>query len=301
MDPKDCLIVSNHHRRSIFFEESSRILWKGGFTNIYVHSTGKHEWGPYEGKSNVNWDASLHLSYDQGMVEVKKATQKRKRLRGGKMILLIDNDLFFSDTKELQQFIDEFEAGGYDFVCHFTDPVRQKKVWDGKIIHPVDDLVIHPGQHGIPTPQPHWHSTYCAISRRVWDQVSEDATSHHRKLIAAIHGLGGKFGHRVTKYRDQLCHIGKEWFHVGALMRTYYIIEEADWSKLNRNSPRDKFTVGYFAAQQRFHGDISCYPQHLRNNVRHAYKMFGGYAECLESWDEWTKDSIMATHYKTLP
>lgn len=263
MDPKDVLVISNHHRRSPYFERGMQKLWDSGFKNIWIQDTGNEAWGPYRGPCSKRIQAG-HLSYDQGMVSFKRSMLATS---GCETIFLIDNDCFIDDVEYLKKMIDEFVDGDYDFVGH---PVQYSyddtAIGFGDIIKPVDDFKIlgasvHPGF----IPSPHFENSYLLMSMRKWRELREEDVDHSRKHIRATLDLGGKFGIHDCDYRLTYTHVGPGWLHIGNLVAFNYALENGDQGKFDPESRLAMARLGFFFQETNKFGN--CYPPHVMSTL----------------------------------
>lgn len=249
------LVISNHHRRSLFFEESMQKLWDAGFNRMWIQDTGAERWGPYLGPKSFYW-RSGNIPYDRGVQNFKR------QITGDyDTILMIDNDCFISDVEVIKQYIKDFEDGGYDFAAHHVS----KDCYDGyefgdsticevtnQTFEPAD---IYPGF----CPVPHWENAYLLIKKTLWDSLTEDEVGHGRKWLKAIHERKAKMGAHYADYRLTYSHHGPGWFHVGNLFAYYNRLEE-QVPRFVLDSELDMSRLGYFYAQRNTYGR-GAYPE----------------------------------------
>jgi hypothetical protein len=286
----DFVVVSNHHRRSLFFEDSMRHLWLDGYRNILVQETGSESWGPYQGPGDT-----VHLgtrAYDQGMVQLKRTLANRD----WKVMLLVDNDCFLSGATEVNRFVAAFLDGNYGFASHHVSADSYKDYYDysnGPIAHVTDQKFIPADIYPGFCPDPHWENAYTLITRDAWDKLSEDDVSHTRKWFKALHENGEKMGAHKAKYRLIYTHYGDEWFHWGNLMAYYYRLERRQ--PFSPESKLDMSRLGYFLKQDEYYGPthpqkVDSYLNELEDKYRE--QAIEAYTElvkdtCLDRWSIW--------------
>jgi len=105
-----------------------------------------------------------------------------------------------------------------------------------------------------------------------------------------MYELGAKFGAHRCNHRLTFSHFGDEWFHVGALMASYYRVIKVDLN-VDPSSIIEASRIGYFAAQERHYGEI--YHDIDKAKLQRFYNHFGGKSAVLSAWDELTKDTCM--------
>lgn len=297
---QDTLIISNHHKRSVFFEESMRRLADHGYTNICIQDTGNESWGAYQGPKSMYF-RSGNIPYDTGMVNFKTRILPMIS-RPWSRILMIDNDCFIADPTVVDRYIEDFENGKYDFSCHHVSANDYDKyVFGDSTIAPVENQTFEPADiyPGF-CPVPHWENAYLLINRPTWDSCSGDDISHGRKWIKAMATNGAKFGAHAANYRLIYSHYGEGWFHVGNLFAYYYRLENGQ--EFNPKSTLDMSRLGYFYAQEWFdakinpikHGEkSSSYSIYPRTSFRNLEKNSNLYETAMLAWSDLIKDTCM--------
>jgi hypothetical protein len=281
-------IVSNHHRRSLFFESTMQRLSDAGFKKIVIQNTGAGPMGNYQGPSSkiINLGQS---TYDNGMIKLKQTLSNDD----SEYIVLIDNDCFLSDTNHFKEYLNDFEKGNYDFACHFIGAhlYTDDYVFKGSLAPVTDQKILPADVFPWIVPDPHWENAYLIIRRSMWDKLSVDDVSHGRKYIAALVRENAKLAVHKALYVGTHSHYGDEWFHVGALMRHYHLIESKKLGQVSVESPFDKARLGYFIFQEEIYGDI--YPGNIKQNLEAFYTKLGGKDSCLTAWKELIKGTCM--------
>lgn len=289
------IILSNHHRRSPYFEDTLRRLHNDGWT-VWVQETGGAKWGQCQGPYAEHINSGTK-SYDQAMILWKRAL--RQWQQAGKLdrvdrILFLDNDCFLSGTNHLQKYIQDFIDGGYDFASHHvSEDCYNDHVFEGdsciaevknQTFEPAD---IYPGF----CPNPHWENAYMLITKELYNKLSEADVGHGRKWIKAMVREGAKLGAHKAEYRLRYSHFGDEWFHVGNLMHYYYKIERGDLS-FSPDSELDMSRLGYFNSTVR--AKFKQWFGPVTNTVRLPIaNEHGNYERSLEAWDNLISGTCM--------
>jgi len=247
MKKDEVLIISNHHRRAMYFEETMHRLDKAGYHNIWIQDTGgPNPWGGYQGPRQQLWDVG-HRSYDQGM-SLFKQRQVPKEI---KVIALIDNDCFISNPDTFTEYLRQFKEDKYDWACHLI--LEQHYINHGLTYEEGQQIVPVTSQTFTPNdtypgfcPDPHWENAYLLINRDLWDQQTPQDVSHGRIWIKRTQEMGAKMGAHKAEYRLGYTHFGDGWFHVGNLMAYYYAFEKENMAKFSPDSELDMSRLGYF-------------------------------------------------------
>jgi len=293
------LILSNHYRRSAFFEDTIRLLYDAGYQNVWIQDTGHETWGPYQGPSRI-YDKPGHYTYDSGMVNLKNQIP-----RGSgpcDVILFIDNDCFLNNLDNFQTYLQEFLDGGYDYACHFAHPCYYKNYrFEGKEILPVNNQTFHPSDDkpGF-APDPHWENAYMLIAKSTWDALTPQEMSHGRLWTRGLVRTGARLGTHSCKYKLSFSHFGPGWFHVGNLMGTHIALEKMIKveRKFNPESRMNMARLGYFIVQRDIYGkDI--YPKYINGNLNQIIKMVGGRQIAIDAWEQLVSGTCME-HWEKL-
>lgn len=282
------LLISNHHRRSPFFESSMRRLWDDGFQNVIIQNTGGGEFCNYAGPAREIFNSS-QIPYDSGMVNFKA----RLANESCDAIALMDNDCFLGGTEHFKRYVEDFISGGFDFACHFIQAGMYAGLTEkhGCIYKVPQVKMLSSDVFPFIVPEPHFENAYLLISKQMWDRLSSDDVSHGRKFIAALVREKAKFGAHEAKYVGSHSHYGDEWFHVGNLMSYYHHVESGSIDCVSSGSQLDKSRLGYFAVMEDSYGEI--YPASYKASLDRFYQRLGGRDQCRSAWNELTKDTCM--------
>jgi hypothetical protein len=211
-------------------------------------------------------------------------------------IIHLDNDCFLSDTNELEEYIEEFIAGDYDYACHLvSQAVADQFKSDSHICHVTNQSIVYLDDSGIPSPFPHYENAYQIMKKSMWDRLSVEEVGHHRKFIAALHKQGAKMGAHKASYLWDYTNWGKEWLHIGHIMEKHISLEGSstqELTKYNKNSDFDRFRAGYFAAQERYYGS-KIYSDRMHSRLQIYYAHFGGKDIVLDAWDRICRGTCM--------
>lgn len=285
MDKSKVLFISNHHRRSPYFEESCRFIDAAGFHNLYIQNTGSGEFMHYMGPASKYNNVGA-VPYDTGMVYFKQRVSSLFPL--AEVIVLIDNDLFFTGAKHLEKRIEDFIASGLDFASYFVNKEnydKYKKIND-TYYEVTDQQLLPSDQFPGFVPEPHWENALLLIKRSMWDRLTEDDLSHGRKWIAALKRENAKMGAHHVYHRGTHSHYADDFFHVGALMQFHHYIEHSDLSKINTESNFDMARIGYmWSVQSKF----QCLPM----NYVIALNRLGHKEKAETSWFKLIEDTPM--------
>lgn len=289
MNIENTVIISNHYRRSNFFEQSMTRLFKDGFKNIVIQNTGQGPNSVYRGPAAhfVNYQNS---SYDAGMAHFKTLPIDQG---DHDVIVLLDNDLFFSGTDLFRDRLEAFSASDLDFSSYFVSPSS----YDGRIIknkyfYEVTDQKFEPSEH-YPYffPEPHWENAFLMIKKSMWKKLTSEDVSHGRLWLKALARENAKMAAHKVSYRGSHSHYADDFFHVGHLFSYYNYVET---NQINRFSPDSEFDLqrlGYFAAQERSYGE--CYHEDFKNSLHAIYNHVGGVERALDAWDKHTLGTVM--------
>lgn len=285
---QDTLIISNHHKRSLFFEESMRRLADHGYTNIIIQDTGSESWGAYQGPKSLYY-RSGSIPYDAGVVNFKNRILPLVS-KPWSRILMIDNDCFISDPTVVDKYIEDFENGTYDFSCHHVSASDYDGYEFGdSSIAPVENQAFKPADiyPGF-CPVPHWENAYLLINRGTWEALSSDDVSHGRKWIKAMATNRVRFGAHAANYRLTYSHFGEGWFHVGSLFAYHYRLEHAN-PQFHSDSELDLSRLGYFMHEHARNG--TTYPAVVEQNLeRFSDETL---IKACEAWERLTEGTCM--------
>ena len=291
-DLSKVLLFSNHHRRSLFFEDSCRRLWNSGFKNLLIQSTGAGEMSEYHGPHSAMM-RSGPLPYDTGMMRFKQKISG-ENYKNIKTMVLIDNDLFFSQSELLQDQIRVFEEQDYDFASYFVGrDSYQGRVKADKYFCQVEDQAFEPSDvFPYFVPIPHWENAKLIIKKKMWDKLSEDDVSHGRKFLKALSRENARMAAYHVNHKGSHSHHAEDFFHVGALFQFYHWIERQQFVQISPEGEFSLYRVGYFAAQEECYGG-GIYPSGFASKLESAYARCGGRDKVLEAWRAFTRGTVM--------
>lgn len=285
IDPSKIIFACCHIKRSLFFEESMKKLWDAGFHRIWIQQTGTDTFGPYQGPCEYYWPAP-HAGpclWETGLKCFHKNTDQRE---DWEYLFLCDFDLFFLDTKELIQFINETIEGSYDHVSRFKDRNDQSKYdFKNKLITHVPEIIIHPGdvEHDWPSPTPHFATGYEIFSKSLWNSYTDYDLGDGRRMYREAVLRGFKMGVQYSNYGSGEQCWGDEWFHVSNLTAFYHMVDGSQRIDVVADRQDHLFRIGFFAAQEEYYGpDI--YSNQIKNNLSQIYQLMGGKDKCLAAW-----------------
>lgn len=224
------IIATNHHRR---VQANTDTLDRLGFAGYHV----------------IYQDTST-ISYDQGMVNFKT----KDMLWNFDIVAFIDNDLFMSGTEYFTRLLNDFISGGYGFCSYLVSDADWHYTLDGLIAPVTDQSYKETNDIYKFCPVPHWENAYMFLTRELWEKLTPDDLANSRNMIRAIHNSGAKMGTHKAGYKLTYSHFGPEWFHVGNLMKYYYIMENMDLSKLDLESDIDTSRIGLLLEQRNKYG-----------------------------------------------
>jgi len=285
IDKSKVVFITNHFRRSLFFEATLKKILDLDYNVVVQNTGGRSEFGNLGLKhKNLTQFGNGQIAYDAGMVNFRRKFDFNEY----EYVVLLDNDLFMSDTNELEEYLQEFIDGKYDFTCHLVgeDSSILYKNGDRHIAEVKDQTFTPPGEGmeaDILTPAPHWENAYLIISQSMWKKMSVKDVSHHRRFIAAVHREGAKMGSHKASYRWGYTNWGKEWFHMGYLMDYYMALDRGNVGRF-KETEFDLFRAGYFFAQLRTFGE-GIYPPKLAAVVTKLGVHVGGIDKALSCWD----------------
>jgi len=274
------LVITNHHRRIPFFEDTARRLKEAG-CSILIQETGGGEWGSYAGP------VDRHIvygpqSYDQSMVYLAKENSYISQFP---YILFLDNDCFLSGTEYLEKYLVEFIKGGYDFASHVVGAEDDAKYRSPFLITEVtDQRFVDCNVYPHFSLSPHWENSFTLMKSSLWCDLPCEVLGHTRRWLHKIHAMGGKMGAHQANYRGYT-HFGPEWFHVGNLMRYFYFIEAGQMENFSPESSLDLSRLGFFLAQEKI------YPGPYREEL---YSLpYGLRSRALLEWERLTEGTCM--------
>lgn len=193
-------------------------------------------------------------------------------------VVFVDSDTFFENIDYAEKLIKQFNESNFGF-CSYLENVFDYKpeyVFSGAIAEVNDQYFEEVDQPPYTfKPIPHYENAFMMIKRKVWDNLRIQCFINTRELVKGIFEAKAKIG---IHYRDKklvYSHKGNGWFHVGALTKYYYMMENGDLSQLDPDSEIDKARIGYFVAQRERYGR-EIYADHINENVTKAAEIFGG-------------------------
>jgi hypothetical protein len=288
------ILISSHHRRSLFFEKGIKLLvdkYPLILQNTENSDHGFGEFGLHHPNITIHKN-NKQMSYDESMVQFKSILKDYSFDN----LVFLDNDIFFTNTKYFEAQLKEFVDDNYDYCCHFIGPYERmmNEIDFGQYgMRQVKEVKFTPWEY-YPyfAPAPHWENAFMFISKRLWDALTPDEVSHGRKFIRATFEKGFKMGTRKCNYRGTYTHFGDGWFHVGALMSYYYRLEILNPDGLDVKSSTDMARIGYFIVQRNIFGkDI--YSERINSNLNVICLLLGGENIPLNAWNEHIKGTCM--------
>lgn len=300
MKKEEVLFYSNHYKRCWFFEDTVRRIADAGY-KWAILLTGSP--GPFRhchvDHPRVKFYETSQTSYDSGMVTFKRSGILLQP--GVKYLVHIDNDCFLNGIQELEEYLEEFVDGGYDYACHLVgNPAASRYPTETHIAHVFDQKMIPSlDTPDTPTPDPHYENAYQAIRVSAYQKLTEFDVGHHRRFLAALHKTGAKMGAHKASYRWDYSNWGKEWFHVGHIFEKYLQLEANNLAGIQRYNPDsefDLFRCGFFVAQERCYGNI--YPSSFVPALEAYYAHMGGQDRALECWSRLTQGTCMENWVK---
>lgn len=292
VDPSKVLVVSNHHRRIGYFDSTMEMLHKDGF-HILLHDTSE------KGSVAFHPAAKFHtpnVSYDQGMVALKKKVDQRIHNDGYQYILLIDNDCFLTGTDHLKEMLKAFRDGDFDFASHCVDPadsVKYHKKNDDLLVEVKDQRVDTCTQPPGIIPVPHWENSFSLIKADLWRSLPEGSFGHSRKWFAEMHKQGAKFGSHKAEYKTTYTQHGKQWFHMGNLMAYIYAIENNQIDKFSADSEMSMGRLGFlFECNRKF---VDHWPPEFQHAITAAVHTHG-LERAQEAWQNLKSGTCMENY-----
>ena len=264
-------------------------LQASGFNRILIQNTGSGSNASYHGPGQQF--GSGPIPYDTAMQRLKQRLQSEP----AEIIALIDNDCFIADPKQFQEYLKEFEASQFDFVCHGVS-----KHYNDRYFTPdtTGDIVQVPDLKFIPdsspfgfAPEPHFENAYLLMRKSVFDKLKVEDFRNSRQMIRAFTEAGGRIGMHRANYAGSHSHWGPGWFHAGALFGFYHHIEAGNVSAVRADSEFDKARLGYFAAVERDTGVE--WGSGFAGSLQRFYEKCGGKDECLSAWNRLVKGTCM--------
>lgn len=296
INKSEVVIFSNHHRRNEFFEDTMLRFMKAGYF-VMVQDTGGEN--PF-GKFSVRFPGFLlhkqiaSTSYDGGMMEWKRSNLFDKKV---KYLVHVDNDCFVSDMSGFEEYLTEFIQDDYDFAGHLVSEASCNRYdYSNSRLAPIKDMTITvpSNPNDIPTPQPHYETSYTIIKKDLWDDLTIEEVGHMRRFVVAMHNRGAKFASHKASYRWNYTSWGKEWLHLGDIMGKYYVLASNDPFKYNPDGEFDKYRIGWFAFHDEVYPDSEVFAHpHIRARLNSLYEYFGGKEKVLDCWKALTKNTCM--------
>ena len=270
------LLVTLHHRRSLFYEEGIKKFIDANYP-LFIYNTGCNDgFGKFGLKSHLVTQQSSQntISFDQGMMDLRSILVNKD----WDTIFYIDNDIFFENIEYAMLLIKQFNESDYMFCSYFENGYiyKHEYIFDDLIAHVKNqtfDIVNQPPYHF--KPNPHWENAFMLIKRDLWNHLTKTNFINSREMIKAIFESGAKMGVHKRESKLTYSHYGKGWFHIGNLMKYYYVLENRDLNVLSKDSIIDMSRIGYFLAQRKKFGN-EIYTEHINKNLNLAIEKLGG-------------------------
>ncbi len=289
INPKDFLLFSLYHRPNMFYEDSLHRLLDAGFQAI-VLNTGVSNFYPGLKLKHprLTYIETSPTSYDGGMMELHRAGVLNQF--EAKNIVHIDNDLFLSGVGELKEYLEEFEAGQFDFAGHLvSQAVCNRYNYGSNQLALVSDLqiVLPPNPTDIPTPTPHWETSYMVLKLSLWNDLTTEEVGHMRRFVVGMASRGARMASHKATYRWDYSAWGQEWFHLGHIMEKYYRLENDTPFPYDPTGSFDKFRIGWLLYHDEIYPDSSVFahPQ-VRKRFEELMLHFGGKEVIAEAFCE---------------
>ena len=279
---------TNYYKQNYFFDDTLKSIANDGY-QIKVLLTGPagEFRTPRIQHPNIEIIENTPTSFDDGMRIFKQSGV----LSSFDYLVYIDNDCFLSTTKELEEYLQEFEDGKYGYVCHLVGDVDNNLYsTNSHICHVPEITVTH---EEIPVCNPHFEATYQIIDRNVYDKLTPEEDIHHRKFLAAMIRHNTKIGAHKASYLWNYSSYGKEWFHIGHLMEKYYVIESGqNLGRYKESTDFDLFRLGFLAVQEDSYG-IDIYSSSFKKSLDKCLLLSGGRDKAINCWNKYTKNTCL--------
>jgi hypothetical protein len=243
---------------------------------IYIYNTGFDKgFGNFGliSDSIEQSESKTEIPYDQGMQDLRLLLQPKD----WDTIVYLDNDIFFDDIDYAEKLIKQFNESDFDFCSYFESSSIYKPEYKfNGLIAEVTDQKFEEVDSPPYTfyPRPHWENAFMMMKRSLWNKLTPADFIHSRQMLKSIFNTGAKMGVHNRESKLIFSHVGNGWFHVGNLMRYYYILENGNIDVLSKESNVDSARIGYFIAQRLQYGK-EIYSDKVNENLDKACKMFG--------------------------
>lgn len=167
----------------------------------------------------------------------------------------VDNDCFITDTTYIKQRIEDFAKSDLGFVSYFENG------WGNKYSNYTFDSNTIATVHNqkfidtYPFMKPSWENAMMMFKKEAWDKITD--YSDMNKYLPELWDKGIKFGVSQVEPRLKYSHKGDGFFHVGNLMKYYYMLENGQDIPLDEIS---KPRIGYFQSDGLFPEQTKHYP-----------------------------------------
>lgn len=210
------MFVSIHHRQLPLFDKGIDLLRSDGFFVFILNN------------ENDN--------YDNGVAKIADLVRNME----WDIIHFVDNDCFISDTTYIKQTLKDFADSPLGFVSYFENGYGNdytKYKFKGTIAEVKNQTFIKK----YPFMKPSWENAMMMFKREAWKQITDFSTME--KIIPELWGKGVRFGVKKVEPRLRFSHKGEGFFHMGNLMKYYYMLVNDEEIPIDEIS---KARIGYF-------------------------------------------------------
>lgn len=210
----DVIFVSIKHRELPLFEEGLDLLRKD-FTVLTFDNASDN--------------------YDNGVVKLSETLKHME----WDIVHFIDNDCFITDTDYIKQTLIDFENSELGFVSYFEN--GQGNYYNHyDFTGTIAEVRTMTFFKDYPFMFPSWENAMMMFKREAWDKVTD--WSDMNKYIPELWKKDVRFGVKEVTPRLTYSHKGKGFFHVGNLMKYYYMLEKGVQIPIDKIS---KPRIGY--------------------------------------------------------
>lgn len=286
------LIFTNYYRYNAFYEDTLKKLLSRGFVILLLDNSNKSLSKELTLKhKNLLFCDGPPNSYDGGMVFLH--SKKILEIFQRKYLLHLDNDCFLNGTDELEFWLSHLIENDYDFCSHIVqESVSKQYSYNNYGVSLIENgSIIPPKGDDIPTPCPHFETSYSFFKTTTWQDLSDNEVSHGRKLICALYRMNKKIGAHQANYIWNYSSWGKEWFHIGDIMRFHWQFESNDAFTYKPNSEFNLYRTGFFMKHLDFYPNK--FNKIIQNRILSLVEHMGGRQKVQECWDKISKGSCL--------